>query len=192
MTGSAALDGLLLAALLVAVAVSAVGLLRGRSVDRYLTTPSAETGHLVMNVVMVAMLTPWWGGALRTAGVVVLAVLALGFGALLVRGSPSRPAHLFHLVAAGAMLFAVLTTDHDHLTMTMAVTAPAWQSTVAWVLAATFLLDAVLTTGLVALAPRTALAGAPATASTVRTLRVASVPHVVMDLGMVAMLAMAA
>jgi hypothetical protein len=191
-TGSAALDGLLLAALLVAVAVSAAGLLRGRSVDRYLTTRSAETGHLVMNVVMVAMLTPWWGGAVRTAGVVVLAVLALGFVVLLVRGSPARPAHVFHLVAAGAMLFAVLTHAHDMMTMDMAMPVPAWQSTVAWILAAAFLLDAVLTTGLVALAPRTALAGAPATTTTVRTLRLASVPHVVMDLGMVAMLATAA
>ncbi|WP_157647877.1 DUF5134 domain-containing protein [Actinomycetospora chiangmaiensis] len=72
----------------------------------------------------------------------------------------------------------------------MAMSGPVWQGIVAWVLAVAFLLDAVLTTGLVALVPRTALAGAPATTTRVRTLRVASVPHVVMDLGMVAMLIM--
>lgn len=189
MTGSTVLDGLLLAALLVAVVVSVAGLLRGRPVDRYLSSRSAETGHLVMNLVMVAMLTPWWTGAVRTLGVLVLGALAVGFAALLVRGGPARLAHVFHLVAAGAMLFAVLATDH-HGMMDMTAAVSGWQSTVAWVLAALFALDAVATTGVVALAPRAALAGTPSSAG-IRTLRVASLPHVVMDLGMVAMLVMA-
>lgn len=189
-TGAPLLDGLLLAALLVAVVVGAAGLLRGRPVDRYLSSRSAETGHLVMNVVMAAMLTPLWTGAVRTTGLLVLGALGLVYAALLVRGGPARPAHVFHLVAAGAMLFAVLAADH-HGMMDMAMAVPVWQSTVAWVLAALFALDAVATTGVVALAPRAALAGAPSSAG-IRTLRVASLPHVVMDLGMVAMLVMAA
>lgn len=190
-TGAPLLDGLLLAALLVAVVVGAGSLLRGRPVDRYLSSRSAESGHLVMNVVMAAMLTPVWTDAVRTAGLVVLGALAVGYAALLVRGGPARPAHVFHLVAAGAMLFAVLAANHRGMTMDMAMAVPVWQSTVAWVLAALFALDAVATTGVVALAPRAALAGTPSSAG-IRTLRIASLPHVVMDLGMVAMLVMAA
>jgi hypothetical protein len=188
-TGSPVLDGLLLAALLVALVVGGAGLLRGRPVDRYLSSRSAETGHLVMNLVMAAMLTPWWAGSVRTAGLVVLGALAVGFAALLVRGGPARPAHLFHLVAAGAMIFAVLATDHHAMTMDMSTAAPVWRSTVAWVLAALFALDAVATTGVVVVAPRAALAGT-ASSSRIRSLRVASLPHVVMDLGMVTMLVM--
>ncbi|MCD2187358.1 DUF5134 domain-containing protein [Actinomycetospora soli] len=202
MTGSPALDRLLLVALLAAAAVSAVQLVRGRSVDRYVTGRGAETGHLVMNLVMALMLTPWWTGAVRAAAVGVLVVLGLAFAVLLVRGpGAARPAHLFHLVAAGAMLYAELAGSHagDMAGMDMADAGPG---AAAWVLAVLFALDAIATTAVVLLAPQLALAPepvpvptgppapapAPAPRADVRTLRVGTVPHVVMDVGMVAML----
>ncbi|WP_433798443.1 DUF5134 domain-containing protein [Actinomycetospora sp. CA-084318] len=200
MTGSPVLDRLLLVALLVAAAVSSHQLLRGRSVDRYVTGRSAETGHLVMNLVMALMLTAWWTGIVRVGALAVLGALALSFAVLLVRGpAAARPAHLFHLVAAAAMLYAEFAGHPAGTDMVgMDMSGHAGPGAVAWLLAVLFALDAVATSLIVLLAPHLALAptpvpvpAGPRTApprADVRTLRIGTVPHVVMDVGMVAML----
>jgi hypothetical protein len=210
-TGSPVVDRALLVLLVVAVGLDVARLARRDAldpVDRHLSGGEALVAHLLMNLAMVVMLTPWWSAPVRTVVLVAVGALAVAFAGLLVAGlrvpalRERRPAHGYHLVAAAAMVLAVaLMTDHgghDAMEMGMSTgTAHAAPSpvvpVVAAVLAGVFALDLVATVLVVAVAPRAALVhagvgGGPDERSRVARLRVATVPHAVMDAGMAAML----
>jgi hypothetical protein len=170
------LDALVLVALLVGAAISAGRLLRRprppASGGAYLAGPEADASHLVMNLAMALMLTPWYG---RTVLLAVLGLLAVTLAALLAR--TPRGALAYHLVAALAMLYAV-------------AAGHAVPRVVLVVLAGGFALDAVVTASVVLFAPRAGvrLAGTGGLVVDPGELRIASVPHLVMDVAMVAML----
>ena len=192
MTSSASL--VLCAVLAVGAAVSAYRLIAGRDGATYLGGRSSDAAHLLMNAGMAAMLVlPV--SVLPTAVVTALyATIAGAFIGLVVlglaRSTPPRrlhrPAHVYHVVAAAAMVWAVHVMPdmpgmggegHDMAGMPgmdayahqhLAASTPV----VAWVLAGLFALDAL---GTLALLRQV-------------TDRVAVVPHVLMDIGMVWML----
>ncbi len=179
----------LCAVLLVGAVVSAVRLAVRPDGPTYLGGRSSDTAHLLMNASMAAMLVAP-AAVLPTPAVLVLYTsIAVVFAGLVVLGlarpTPARrlhrPAHVYHVVAASAMAWAVHLMPpamaampgmsgmddppaHHHL----GASAPV----AAWVLAALFALDAL---GTLALLRQVAD-------------RVAVVPHVIMDLGMVFML----
>jgi hypothetical protein len=200
----------LCAVLLVGAVVSAVRLVVRPDGPTYLGGRSSDTAHLLMNASMGAMLVVPAAVLPLPAVLVLYASIGVVFAGLVVLGlarpTPARrlhrPAHVYHVVAASAMAWAVHlmapamvgmpTTPgppHDMAGMSdapgmsdmpgmsgmdpsahhhLAASAPV----AAWVLAALFALDAM---GTLALLRQV-------------TDRVAVVPHVIMDLGMVCML----
>jgi len=204
-----ALNAAVLIALLAGSAISTARLALlakgGRHRGSYLTDPEADAGHLVMNLAMAAMLAPWLRPGPRGGVVGVLALLVAAFAALLVKnlirpaaGTASRRGSLaYHLFAAATMLYATAA-------MPAAMTHPgSARSAALTVIAVVFAVDALATAALVLAAPDVALAAAngPATApasgaSAVAaglardrtTLRIASVPHLAMDVAMALML----
>lgn len=240
MTGSLVLDRALLVVLLVGVVIGAGRWIRGRrrpeQVDHYLSARDADIAHVIMNLAMAWMLTPWWSGSVGTVMVIVFAVLAAVFAVLLVAGlgrpalGSRRPAHAYHLLAAATMAYATAltapaaghdghgamahgATPHDAMSGydpgTVIAAGPPAVPVVIWALVALFAIDLLATVIIVGVAPRLALATdddrrppatggrgdvavAPrsdtVTSNRIRTLRVATVPHAVMDLAMVVML----
>ena len=190
----------------IGAAVSAVRLAVRPDEDTYLGGRSSDVAHLLMNASMAAMLvvpaTVLPPGALVALylgiAVVFAGLVVLGF----VRPAPARqlhrPAHIYHVIASAAMAWAVhlmptgLTDMSDMAGMSGMTAMPdmpgmgdmpgmdaaahhhlaASPPVMAWVLAALFALDAL---GTLALLRRV-------------TDRVAVVPHVIMDVGMVSML----
>jgi hypothetical protein len=202
-TSAAALS--LCAVLLVGAVASAVRLVVRPDGPTYLGGRSSDTAHLLMNASMAAMLVVP-AAVLPTPAVLVLYTsIAVVFAGLVVLGlarpTPARrlhrPAHVYHVVAASAMAWAVHLVPamagmpstpgrpHDMAGMSDMpgmsgmdppahhhLAASASAPVAAWVLAALFALDAL---GTLALLRQVAD-------------RVAVVPHVIMDLGMVFML----
>jgi hypothetical protein len=202
-TSAAALS--LCAVLLVGAVVSAVRLVVRPDGPTYLGGRSSDIAHLLMNASMAAMLVVP-AAVLPTPAVLVLYTsIAVVFAGLVVLGlarpTPARrlhrPAHVYHVVAASAMAWAVHLVPamagmpstpgrpHDMAGMSDMpgmsgmdpsahhhLAASASAPVAAWVLAALFALDAL---GTLALLRQVAD-------------RVAVVPHVIMDLGMVFML----
>ncbi len=218
MTGDPVADGVLLVVLVLAVVLSVGLLVSGRDgALGYLGGRESELAHVLMNAVMAWMLTPLFTGGAGTLVVVLFGVTAAVFAGLLVLGFAGpghwrerRPASAYHLVASLAMVYATVrmtgtgSAHHGHdmpgmdmsgmdmsgMDMAPPVSGPAW------VLAVLFALDAVGTAIVVAAAPDTVLARAAAPGQAApgpepglrRRLRVAAVPHVVMDVAMVVML----
>jgi hypothetical protein len=198
-----------LIALLAGAAISATRLVRPRNRgDRhefYLTDREAAAGHLVMNLAMAGMLSPWCGPRIHLGIVGLLAGLVAALAVLLIKnlvrtteGGPNRGAALgYHLLAAATMLYA---------TAAMPTTAMAdMDSTVPnamKILAVVFAIDAVATAVVAVAAPDMAVMATARSASTETSspgaaaiidrersdLRVASLPHLAMDVAMVLML----
>lgn len=192
--------------LAIGAVVSAARLAAGPGGASHLGGRSSDGAHLVMNTIMAAMLVLPATALPPTALRLLYATIAAVFAALvvlgLVRPDPARrlhrPAHVYHVIAASAMAWAVGLmpsgppgSGHRHAMagMTgmagtsgmpdmagMGPSAPEHLATpipvAAWLLAGLFALDAL---GTLALLRRLAD-------------RAAVVPHVVMDLGMVCML----
>jgi hypothetical protein len=203
----------------------------------YLGGPEADGAHLVMNLAMAVMLTPWFTGAGRSVILAVFAALAATFAIALVAGVTGRSGYWsarrtmsgYHLVAAAVMAYAtVVHTSGTSPGLTHVTAMPGMghaghssgstpvdavmsaPSTMAWILAALFTLDAVGTAVTVTVLPAGAIAAAtspnvahassagsaiPAASAgtrpqpaSVRRLRVSAVPHVLMDLAMAVML----
>lgn len=171
--------------------VSAVRLVVPTDGATYLGGRSSDAAHLLMNAGMAAMLVVPAALLPPTALLVLYVGLAVVFAVLVVLGlarpSPARvlhrPAHVYHVVAASAMAWAVYLMPSDMPGMegmpdmggmpAMSGMGGAGPTPVAaWVLAGLFALDGL---GTLALLRRL-------------TDRVAVVPHVVMDAGMVFML----
>jgi hypothetical protein len=211
-TAHPALGLTMLIALLTGVAISTARLVRYRHLEHrcgsYLTGSEADAGHLVMNLVMATMLGPWSVAQLRVGVLGVLALLTTAFGALLI-GNLVRPSGsdqsrratlVYHLLAAATMVYTAAAMPAGMADMGSS-TPIALNA-----LAVVFALDAVVTAAIVLAAPDIALAAtarpaprnhsrsrtAPATTAGVDrnrlALRVASVPHLAMDMAMVLML----
>lgn len=214
MTASPAVHHTVLSLLLAGVVVSAWLLLTHRaegSPRSYLTGPEAESAHLVMNTGMAVMLTPWFTPPARIALIAVFAGLAAAFAAALLTGAlcpagrwgGQRAACTYHAAAASAMVYATVGMPAGHRGGgTHGMHHPLTHSPSAWAvaLAAVFALDAAGTLVVALALPASVLRpaarvqspGAGPTpvlaAAARRRLRAAVVPHLAMDLGMVAML----
>ena len=245
LTDAARPEWIVLVGLLVGAAISLGRLLAARlrpaqQVDNYFTSREADVAHLLMNLGMAAMLTPWYGQGVRVVLIGLFSAMAATFTALLtmslvrpgVHARGQRPSLTYHLLASAAMIYATTLNDPMHMGMTTtAAPAPAW------ILAVVFGLDAVATAVVVLFFPDAAInlaltqgtevpaheqaavaatqAGAaeqPAKSSTRDSrrlpanrnasatprnplrrgrrmvLRVAAIPHLVMDVGMILML----
>ena len=230
MTHGSPVDQVLLVAFLAGAVLGVARLVarwRARGVaevDSYLSSHDAGTAHLVMNLGMAVMVTPWWSAGLRIALLVVFGALAAVIAALLARGAwvptaragAERPAQLYHLLAAATMVYAtalmpVAAADMAGMGGTAtAETSVAGPPVLAWVLAVLFALDGLATAVLgLGLPGRVVATSAPVptggrgdgggggvaapprpTTAARRTVRLASVPHLIMDVGMVWMLLM--
>jgi hypothetical protein len=166
-------------------------------------------------------------GLVALFGAVGLACVA-GLALAAARPDPvrraGRPALAYHLVAAAAMVYATVlmpvgpdsgtagmpgmagmpmmpeARDMPGMSGMAPMTAPTGASVAAWLLAALFTLDALVTVVVVAARPALALSAVPAPAGApadrapevdgrlVRSLRLGALPHVVMDVAMVIML----
>jgi len=200
-----------LIALLAGAAISATRLVRYRHRgDRhasYLTDREADAGHLVMNLAMAGMLGPWFGPGVHLGIIGLLAGLAAALAALLTKnlvrpkeGGRNRGAALgYHLLAAATMLYATAAMPTTAMSE-MGSTDPIAMK----ILAALFAIDAVATAVVALAAPDVAVAAMARSASTNTPspgaaaatliereraeLRVASLPHLAMDVAMVLML----
>lgn len=160
----------------------------------YIADREAQATHLLMNGGMAGMFASLpaapWAGALELVCGLAIAVLAARLGWLRGKRPPGRSAGtVFHILGLAAMIWSVQAMAHS---------MSPHRSWTAIVIAAAFALDGVATAVLVAFAPnqlaRLALITSGAvgdcqvrTESVARALRVASLPHVVMDAGMVLM-----
>ena len=178
--------------LVVGAALSAVRLTARTDGGSYLGGRSSDTAHLLMNAGMAAMLVVPATVLPPSVPLVLYAAIAAAFAGLVVLGlarpGPSRilhrPAHVYHAIAASAMVWAVhlmapgppLRPGPGHemagMPAVSGMPAPTHHAPVAYVLAGLFVLDAVGTLALLRRLPD----------------RTAVVPHVIMDVGMVLML----
>jgi hypothetical protein len=182
----------------IGAAVSAFRLAIRPDGSTYLGGRSSDAAHLLMNAAMAAMLVVPAAELPPMALVTLFLAITVVFAGLVVLGlarpNPARrlhrPAHIYHVVAASAMAWAVHLMPPDMAGMSgmsmdmsgmpgmpgmdgsahhhVAAATPVG----AWVLAGLFALDAL---GTLALLRRV-------------NDRVAVLPHVIMDVGMVAML----
>ena len=146
-----------------------------------------EVTHLLMNAVMAAMMTVFWSSAIARGGAALIAASAgLLVVAPMLRPSPPAGQRMVAAIAtvihvAAALLMAWLLvrmapTSMHAMVMTRSV---AWFE---WACAAFFLFDLVsvaIVTVFAERLPRSLRSGAP---------RLSIVPHVAMDIGMIAML----
>ncbi len=194
----------LVALLLIGVMVSAWRLVHERAAESQsasMLSVSRETdaAHLLMNGLMAWMLVPWAGVVSRLIINLTFGAVMLWFAGLLVAElrRPARPdratrraklgSYWYHLVASSTMLYAALAIPggmgmHEMPGMTMK------PSRIAYALAAVFLLDLLVTAVVVVFFPG-ALGKAAGIASPLsRSVRFASIPHIIMDAGMISML----
>lgn len=179
----------LCAVLVVGAVVSAVRLAVRPKGATYLGGRSSDTAHLLMNASMAATLVVPPTVLPQLAVVVLYVAIAVVFAGLvalgLLRPDPARrlhrPAHIYHVIAASAMAWAVHLMPADTAGTAHVADMPempgmpgtaASLPVAVWILAALFALDAL---GTLALLRRV-------------TDRLAVVPHIIMDVGMVAML----
>ena len=180
---------------------SIVELLRSirAEVASYIADREAHATHVLMNGGMAAMLAPFYDADIGRAIVVVYsaAIVVLIIDAIVRRGpSPGLAGgRIYHVIGLAAMVWAIRQMPGPMLGMAMSAGAASWP---ALALTALFLLDGAATAGLVVFAPRTMLRMADALALSrsprlsdvraIREVRVAAVPHCLMDAGMVLML----
>lgn len=192
------------ALLLIGVMVSAWRLVYARPAEfqsASMLSVSRETdlAHLLMNGVMAWMLVPWAGALSRVTITLTFAALLLWFGVLLVtelrRQAPHDGAtrrtklgsYGYHLVASSAMLYAVLAMPggnrmHDMPGMVMQPTRLAYG------IAAAFLIDLLVTAVVVVFFPGVLGKAAGLSTPLSESVRFASIPHLIMDIGMILML----
>lgn len=195
MTGSPLTIAMFIAAALLSIALL---LVPKATSDTYLSDREAHATHAVMNGVMAAMALPPGSSDSRIwvaiLGVTAL-VLAVRFVANARRGDGSAPGSAYHLLAALAM-FAAIQWMPAHHEMPMGHTMTGRGGWIAPVLAIVFALDAILTAVLGLALPSKLLAMSHAISrspidndgATLSSIRLGSVTHIVMDVGMVAML----
>ncbi|MFD5179563.1 DUF5134 domain-containing protein [Nocardia sp. NPDC058379] len=161
--------------------------LTGRVAPGHRVDAAADSAHLLMCLVMLAMLIfpaathPLAVRGVLTALTVAFAILlaerVVGLGAQGAAGPDGVLALGYHTVAAAAMLYAMAGHGGGHT-----VSGPAWP---ALALAALFALDALFALGTVGHGPRPHRFVHPAGA---HPLSSALIPHVVMDIGTAFML----
>lgn len=193
-SGMGSFDTVLVAALLAAALVGVARLGDGRRVDTVWTTRESDAAHVVMNLSMAAMHGPLWGPTTRSWVLAVMAagVLATGLGVLRPPAGPGRRAALaHHLLAFAATGLVVLLRNgpgHGHGHGLPGGTPVA---VVVVALAVWFTFDLVVTVVVAVVGPPARVlptgVGAPA-GRDLAALRVAAVPHGVMDAAMVVML----
>jgi hypothetical protein len=174
------------AVLVIGAVISAIRLVVGPDGPTYLGGRSSDAAHLLMNASMAAMLVVPATVLPPAALLVLYAAIAVVFAGLvglgLARPTPPRrlhrPAHIYHVVASAAMVWAVhVIPDMAGMAGMAGMEGSAHQHlaaipVAAWVLAGLFALDAL---GTLVLLKQV-------------TDRGAVVPHVIMDVGMVWML----
>ncbi len=163
-----------------------------------------DAAHLLMNAGMAVMFTAWHG-RLWAAGISLLyGMMALGFllalGLEFLRTHVDRKARLgtyfYHFIATMAMLYLIwlMQAAPQPMAAMSGMVMPATHThppLLAEMIGIAFALDGLLTVIVVVFSPTlaasaTALAG-EAASTTPGALRIAAVPHVIMDLGMAAM-----
>lgn len=187
---------------------SAIELLRAAQAPRtYLSDREAHGVHVVMNGAMAVMFVPGLHGHADGILIALLALTALFLGVRLGLALRSGRAERvgsagYHLIGVAAMLYAMGAMAHgaamDGHGMAHAMpVAPdaAGPGLAAWALGVLFIADALATGVMVWGFPRRLLSHAGEAvdsvrdgAAAVRALRLSAVPHVMMDLGMAAML----
>lgn len=195
MTGSPLAIAVFAAAALLSIALLLVPKATSKT---YLSDREAHATHAVMNGVMAAMVLPHGSSDSRIwlaiLGVTSL-VLAVRFVANARRGDGSAPGSAYHLLAALAMIAAIRWMP-DHHEMAMGHTMTGGGGWIATLIALVFALDAILTAVLGFALPgklvamSRAISGDPIEydGATLCSIRLSSVTHIVMDVGMVAML----
>ncbi|MBO4239103.1 DUF5134 domain-containing protein [Pseudonocardia alni] len=192
MSGTGSFEMVLVVALLAASLVGVARLGDGRRVDPVWTTRESDAAHVVMNLSMAAMHGPLWGPTTRSwvLAVMTVGVLAAGLGVLRPPAGPGRRAALVqHLLAFATMGLVVLLGHdpaHGH-----GLPGGTPVAVVVVALAAWFAFDLVVTVVVALVGPPTRVLPAGVGAPVGRDLaavRVAAVPHGVMDAAMVVML----
>ena len=184
---------------MLAIAVSLVEMAMSRRTafaEGYFAGPEAQASHIVMNGAMAWMVldaSAFATRAILVALAIAAAILAVRLGlraAMPARRGEPPAATIYHLLALAAMAYATL---HMPPMPGMAMAPrPGW---LASAVAIVFAIDALLTFALAVVLPRQLLRMQRSTADvandqrSVLLLRLSSVPHIVMDLGMVAMVA---
>jgi hypothetical protein len=175
-----------------------------------------DAAHLLMNASMALMFSPWYGLAANAAVIVLYVFMAAAIivlGALDLRrkgqGRDARIAtYAYHFIVTAGMLYIILRMSipiPDQMPgmampgMAMPGMAmppvPAQRGLLADLIGLAFFADAMVTAAVVLFFPAqaaqfTALGGEAATGTT--NLRLGALPHVIMDIGMVAMVVMMA
>ncbi len=195
-SGTGSFETVLVVALLAASLVGVARLGDGRRVDTVWTTRESDAAHVVMNLSMAAMHGPLWGPTTRSWVLAVMAVgvLATGLGVLRPPAGPGRRAALVHHLLAFATMGLVVLLGHDPAHGHGHGHGLPGGTPVAVVVAALavwFAFDLVVTVVVALVGPPARVlpagVGAPA-GRDLAAVRVAAVPHGVMDAAMVVML----
>ena len=175
--------------------------------DGYFDSKLSDALHFVMNASMAAMFSPWWSGRMVLPVMILYACLAALLvgraGVALIRRKPGKsfgaatilPATAYHLVVMSTMIYSQYLLWRGGSQGTMAA-APQAGKVILAVLAAVFLLDAVVSTlgaiflpevvakalGDYALARGSARLGA--LGDLIKTRGAFFTPHVIMDIAM--------
>ena len=174
---------------------------RAAEIESYIADREAQATHVLMNGGMAAMFAPTFSAAIERGIVITygiaIAALAVRLALLVAQRKPAITTRVagtvYHALGLTAMIYAIRLMPADMRGMMMASTWPAL------VLGVIFALDGVATALLIGLFPKVmmrmerAIDGSasvlnPRDARTLRAIRVAAIPHCIMDAGMVLML----
>lgn len=179
---------------------------RSDNIESYLADREAHAAHVMMNGVMSAMFSPYYGTFAEHMTLILLAlaalVLAMRFLVAVRSGQTSDAGgSAYHFLAVAAMLYAIwaMPVAHHDMAMTHAMGNMAHEQPTNWLLRALallFLCDGLLSAILVSFFPAKVMSlaensgkgSSSGKAYQVAALRRSAIPHVIMDLGMVLML----